>query len=70
MEKSTDQVVRPLYLDGLNSWVGHIPSDVEKDLPNIAPMLTRLGYDPYDPSPKYGEPDAFIKELVSALNQF
>ena len=34
---------KPLYTDSLNSWVGHIPSDVEDDMAKIAPMLKTLG---------------------------
>nr|XP_039252059.1 protein-tyrosine sulfotransferase 2-like [Styela clava] len=65
LEKSTDQVQRPLYLDALTSWFGHIPEDVERDMAKIAPMLSKLGYDPYNPRPNFGEPDEFIKKLVA-----
>ena len=34
---------KPLYTDSLNSWVGHIPADVEDDMAKIAPMLKTLG---------------------------
>lgn len=64
MEKSTDQVQRPLYLDALTSWFGHIPPDIERDMPKIAPMLKKFGYDPYNPRPSYGEPDEFIKQQL------
>lgn len=43
-ERSTDQVVRPIYSDALYSWVGQIPSDVEDELLVIAPMLIQFGY--------------------------
>ena len=36
-------MVKPLYTDSLNSWVGHIPEDVENDMAKIAPMLKILG---------------------------
>uniref|UniRef100_H2ZQW5 Protein-tyrosine sulfotransferase n=1 Tax=Ciona savignyi TaxID=51511 RepID=H2ZQW5_CIOSA len=60
VEKSTDQVQRPLYLDALSSWFGKVPDDVMRDMNNIAPMLGRLGYDPYNPTPQYGVPDEFV----------
>lgn len=69
MEKSTDQVQRPLYLEALTSWFGHIPSDVERDMAKIAPMLSKLGYDPYNPRPGYGEPDEFIRQQLKIKNQ-
>lgn len=69
LEKSTDQVQRPLYLDALTSWFGHIPEDVERDMAKIAPMLSKLGYDPYNPRPSFGEPDEFIKKQMAARNE-
>lgn len=68
LEKSTDQVQRPLYLDALSSWYGKIPEDVEKDMAKIAPMLSKLGYDPYNPRPSYGKPDEFIQKQIAAMN--
>ena len=65
VEKSTDQVQRPLYLDSLNSWFGKIPNDVVRDMAKIAPMLKRIGYDPFDQTPKYGEPDELVLNKVS-----
>nr|XP_039253145.1 protein-tyrosine sulfotransferase-like isoform X2 [Styela clava] len=58
-EFSTNQVMQPLHLDSLTSWFGHIPRDVERDMKLIAPMLSELGYDPEDSTPKYGEPEYF-----------
>ncbi|KAG9333943.1 hypothetical protein JZ751_009333 [Albula glossodonta] len=60
LSKSTDQVVRPVNVDALSKWVGHIPEDVLKDMPLIAPMLARLGYDPLANPPNYGKPDPQI----------
>ncbi|XP_051972111.1 protein-tyrosine sulfotransferase 2-like [Xyrauchen texanus] len=56
-ERSTDQVIKPVNLEALNRWVGHIPADVKEDMVNIAPMLHRLGYDPYANPPDYGQAD-------------
>ncbi|XP_018959762.1 protein-tyrosine sulfotransferase 2-like [Cyprinus carpio] len=56
-ERSTDQVIKPVNLEALTRWVGHIPADVQQDMENIAPMLRRLGYNPKANPPDYGQPD-------------
>jgi len=63
-EQSTDQVQRPLYLEALTKWFGQIPEDVMHDMPQIAPMLVRLGYDPTNPRPYYGDPDEWVLSKV------
>ncbi|XP_012670131.2 protein-tyrosine sulfotransferase 2 [Clupea harengus] len=60
IERSTDQVIKPVNLEALTRWVGHIPEDVLADMKSIAPMLRRLGYDPSANPPKYGKPDAVV----------
>lgn len=57
IERSTDQVIKPVNLEALTRWVGHIPEDVLKDMDTIAPMLEKLGYDPTANPPDYGQPD-------------
>lgn len=57
IERSTDQVIKPVNLEALTRWVGHIPADVLNDMDNIAPMLNKLGYDPTANPPDYGQPD-------------
>ncbi|XP_030623998.1 protein-tyrosine sulfotransferase 2 [Chanos chanos] len=57
IERSTDQVIKPVNLEALTRWVGHIPADVLEDMGLIAPMLSRLGYDPNANPPDYGQPD-------------
>ncbi|XP_053325431.1 protein-tyrosine sulfotransferase 2 [Spea bombifrons] len=59
-EKSTDQVMKPVNLEALSKWVGKLPVDIVEDMPRIAPMLVRLGYDPFANPPKYGSPDAMV----------
>jgi protein-tyrosine sulfotransferase len=59
-EKSTDQIMKPVNMDALASWVGHIPADVLRDMSTIAPMLAKLGYDPYAAKPNYGTADQQI----------
>ena len=56
-EKSTNQVIRPVNSNALSNWVGSIPGDVLREMPQIAPMLATLGYDPLANPPLYGVPD-------------
>nr|XP_020659575.1 protein-tyrosine sulfotransferase 1 isoform X2 [Pogona vitticeps] len=62
VERSTDQVIKPVNLEALSKWVGQIPADVLHDMPVIAPMLAKLGYDPYANPPNYGKPDQKVLE--------
>uniref|UniRef100_H3DA60 Protein-tyrosine sulfotransferase n=1 Tax=Tetraodon nigroviridis TaxID=99883 RepID=H3DA60_TETNG len=57
VERSTDQVIKPVNVEALSKWVGKIPADVVRDMAVIAPMLFRLGYDPQANPPNYGQPD-------------
>lgn len=57
VERSTDQVIKPVNVEALSKWVGKIPADVVRDMAVIAPMLFRLGYDPQANPPNYGRPD-------------
>ncbi|XP_033628443.1 protein-tyrosine sulfotransferase 1-like [Asterias rubens] len=61
-EKSTDQVVKPVNLEALTKWVGHIPKDVMDNIETLAPMLSKLGYDPHANPPNYGIPDQRVLE--------
>lgn len=60
MERSTDQVIKPVNLEALSKWVGKMPDDVVRDMADIAPMLSVLGYDPLGNPPNYGNPDSFV----------
>jgi hypothetical protein len=60
VERSSDQVIKPVNLEALSKWVGSIPDDVVKDMADIAPMLSVLGYDPYANPPNYGKPDEVV----------
>lgn len=62
MERSSDQVIKPVNLEALNKWVGNIPDDVVKNMADIAPMLSVLGYDPYANPPNYGQPDEVVAD--------
>ncbi|KAJ8795297.1 hypothetical protein J1605_018312 [Eschrichtius robustus] len=60
IERSTDQVIKPMNLEALSKWTGHIPGDVLRDMAQIAPMLARLVYDPYANPPNYDSPDSIV----------
>lgn len=60
LERSTDQVVKPVNTNELTTWVGKLPADVVRDMAEIAPMLSVLGYDPNANPPNYGDPDPFV----------
>lgn len=62
VERSSDQVIKPVNLEALSKWVGLIPTDVVNDMHEIAPMLSVLGYDPYANPPVYGRPDAAVRD--------
>uniref|UniRef100_S4PMJ5 Protein-tyrosine sulfotransferase n=2 Tax=Pararge aegeria TaxID=116150 RepID=S4PMJ5_9NEOP len=53
VERSSDQVVRPVNRDALAQWVGRLPPDVLADMAELAPMLSVLGYDPWANPPRY-----------------
>lgn len=69
MERSSDQVIKPINIEALSKWVGHIPSDVVRDMGSIAPMLATLGYDPNGNPPDYGKPDAFVLQNTNFIKQ-
>ncbi|KAG8335794.1 protein-tyrosine sulfotransferase-like [Homalodisca vitripennis] len=62
VERSSDQVIKPVNVEALTKWVGQIPKDVVADMAEIAPMLAKLGYDPNGNPPNYGSPDAFVAD--------
>lgn len=60
VERSTDQVMKPVNTEALSKWVGHIPADVISEMAEIAPMLARLGYDPQANPPDYTKPEPML----------
>ncbi|XP_072921837.1 protein-tyrosine sulfotransferase 2-like [Hemitrygon akajei] len=69
IERSTDQVIKPVNLEALTKWVGHIPDGVVEEMARIAPMLAKLGYDPNANPPNYGSPDALVINNTKKLLQ-
>jgi protein-tyrosine sulfotransferase len=66
-ERSTDQIIKPINVDALSTWVGIIPNDVVNDMASVAPMLARLGYDPLANPPKYDSPDFKFKPSINGF---
>lgn len=69
LERSTDQVIKPINIEALSKWVGHIPPDVVKNMHKIAPMLAVFGYDPFANPPDYGKPDTFVQNKMKEIEQ-
>ena len=62
-EKSSDQVIKPVNLEGLNSWVGNIPVKLLNELDTLAPMMKTLGYDTKSHTGiEYSNADEMVKE--------
>jgi protein-tyrosine sulfotransferase len=61
-EKSSDQVVKPINLEGLDLWFDKIPEDILNDIDLLAPMLKKLGYDTKSKKPNYGDADQKIRD--------
>lgn len=69
VERSSDQVIKPVNLDALSKWVGHIPNDVVEEMGEIAPMLKHFGYDPEGNPPNYGKPDKFVVDNTNDIKK-
>lgn len=68
MERSSDQVIKPINLEALTKWVDQFPEDILKNAARLAPMLVKLGYDPYSLPPNYGSPDAFVQNNTNSIH--
>ncbi|XP_043282896.1 protein-tyrosine sulfotransferase [Venturia canescens] len=62
LERSSDQVIKPVNLEALTKWAGHIPQAEVSDMSELAPMLLVLGYDPYANPPVYGPADSLVSD--------
>ncbi|VDO75774.1 unnamed protein product [Haemonchus placei] len=69
VERSSDQVVKPVNVDALSKWVGVIPEDVVKEMDSVAPMLRQLGYDPDANPPNYGTPDELVAKKTEDVHK-
>lgn len=68
VERSSDQVIKPINVEALKKWQEHFPEDVLKNAADVAPMLARLGYDPYIYKPDYGSPDALVRNYTNLVS--
>ena len=62
-------MIKPVNLEALTKWVGNIPDEVKKDMAEIAPMLSILGYDPYENPPNYGKADSAVQDNTNKVGQ-
>ncbi|KAG8173134.1 hypothetical protein JTE90_015388, partial [Oedothorax gibbosus] len=69
LERSSDQVIKPINIEALTKRVGQIPEDVVRDMASVAPMLLTLGYDPNANPPDYGKPDALVLNNTKFINK-
>ncbi|KHJ97095.1 hypothetical protein OESDEN_02937 [Oesophagostomum dentatum] len=69
VERSSDQVVKPINVDALSKWVGAMPEDVVRDMDELAPMLRQLGYDPNANPPNYGKPDEVVARKTEDIHK-
>ena len=66
-EKSSDQVIKPVNLEGLYTWTGKISDNILKSIDTLAPMLKELGYDTKSKFPNYGKPDKAVEENMKKI---
>lgn len=58
--------MKPVNTEALSKWVGQIPADVISEMDEIAPMLSRLGYDPQANPPDYTKPEPMLSPFNSS----
>ena len=69
VERSSDQIIKPINVDALTTWVGFYDEDILEDMDAIAPMLRKFGYDPEDEKPVYGVPDGEVANNTHQIHQ-
>jgi protein-tyrosine sulfotransferase len=62
-------VIKPINLEALTKWFGHVPDNVKHDLDKFAPMLSKLGYDTKSDRPTYGVADQLVLENMNRLKE-
>ena len=67
VERSTDQVIRPINIDALTTWVDSVPESVRRNIDTIAPMLVQLGYDAHAYPPAYGQPEPLVADNTQSV---
>jgi len=69
VERSSDQIIKPVNLDALTTWVGTYPEDIVDEMDEIAPMLAKMGYDPDANPPNYGVPDGIVANNTKEVHE-
>jgi len=69
VERSSDQIIKPINVDALTTWVGNFPQDLLDDMDAVAPMLEKFGYDPSKNPPFYGMPDGVVLNNTNDVHQ-
>ena len=69
VERSSDQIIKPINVDALTSWVGFYDDDILDDMDSIAPMLRKFGYDPWNSKPSYGDPDSDVVDNTNDVHK-
>ncbi|CAK9291920.1 unnamed protein product [Gordionus sp. m RMFG-2023] len=59
LERSSDQVIRPINTEALYRWMDSFPLEIFNQAKEIAPMLITLNYST-EGFPYYGEPDTLV----------
>ncbi len=62
-------MIKPINLEALTKWVGHLPADVKNELDTLAPMLKKLGYDTKSDVPSYGTADQVVLDNMNRLKE-
>jgi protein-tyrosine sulfotransferase len=62
-------VIKPINLEALTKWIGHMPKEVKSELDTLAPMLKKLGYDIQSDVPTYGVADQLVLDNMNALKE-
>ncbi|XP_077965924.1 protein-tyrosine sulfotransferase 1-like [Styela clava] len=61
---ASEELFKPLNLDGLTKWIGNLPKEVEEQL-KIYNEMKLFGYDPEKTTPKYDQPDDFMMKMMA-----
>lgn len=69
VERSSDQIIKPINIDALTTWVGFYEDDVLDDMDAIAPALRKFGYDPDDNEPEFGVPDGDVLDNTNDIHK-
>jgi len=69
VERSSDQIIKPINVDALTTWVGKFPQDLLDDMDSVAPMLEKFGYDPNKNPPFYGVADGEVVNNTLDVHQ-